>query len=281
MPAPRLLQRIQEISARAGCDAVAVSVYDYESTVRFAFQAGRHFHAASTIKVALLLALLKAVDEGKVRLGSRLHVRNRFRSVVGDAIFKVSVDRDGDRALHKRIGRAVPIAELARAMIVRSSNLATNLLFDFLGRDYIRAVIAEACPGGVDFQRGVEDDAAFDQGVNNEVTADGLLALFRLFLEPGCLTERRREAAIEILLAQEFNGMIPAKLPADVRVAHKTGEISTACHDAGIVFLPERKPYVVAILSSVSAEDRVRHKVVAEISHLVFQYLTAPAKRHE
>ncbi|MEA3208529.1 MAG: beta-lactamase class [Chthoniobacter sp.] len=279
MPGSRLIQRIQEISHRAGFIAVAVSFYDYESTVAFSYHADRYFHAASTIKVALLLAVLKAAEEGKLNLSGRLHVRNRFHSVVDGAIYRVSPDRDGDAETHRRIGRAVPIGDLARAMIVRSSNLATNLLFDFLGRDYIRGVVEQAGIAGLKFERGVEDEAAFAQGLNNEVTADGLLQLFRVFCDRRLLSEESCERAIAILLAQEFNGMIPAKLPGPARVAHKTGEISTACHDAGIVFLPDRQPYVVAILTEGPPEQRDRQKAVAAISGAIFHHLTDVVKR--
>jgi beta-lactamase class A len=281
MPGSRLIQRIQEISARAGLTAVAVSLYDYETTVRFSFKASDRFHAASTIKVALLLAVMRAVDEGRIKLESRLHVRNRFRSSVSASTFKVSPGHDGDSSLHRKIGHAVPIEDLARAMIVRSSNLATNLLFDFLGKDYVRKVVAQTGVEGVEFVRGVEDESAFDQGLNNEVTADGLLKLFRVLIDGELLSARSCEHALEILHAQEFNDMIPARLPETARVAHKTGEISSVCHDAGAVFLPDRKPYVLAILSAGGTEHRLRRKAIASLSHAVLQYLVGPAKHDE
>ena len=79
-----------------------------------------------------------------------------------------------------------------------------------------------------------------------------------------------RHQLLDILLAQEFNRMIPARLPSARQVAHKTGEISTHCHDAGIVFLPDRKPYVVAILSEGPPNLDQRQSAIAEISEVVF-----------
>ena len=58
---------------------------------------------------------------------------------------------------------------------------------------------------------------------------------------------------LDILHAQEFRSGIPAGLPDDARVAHKTGEISTVAHDAGIVYLTDREPYVVVILTRMEA----------------------------
>jgi beta-lactamase class A len=123
-------------------------------------------------------------------------------------------------------------------------------------------------------RRGVEDTAAFEKGINNEVTAEGLVRCFRLLCQEGFVRAETREQMIEVLSAQEFNGMIPASLPKEARVAHKTGEISTVCHDAGIVFLPKRKPYVVAILTEWPAQIERRQWCVAEISRAVYECVT-------
>ncbi|HEV7867978.1 MAG TPA: serine hydrolase [Chthoniobacteraceae bacterium] len=281
MPSSRLILRIQEIASRTNLTSVAVSFYDYETTVHFSFHAERAFHAASTIKVPFMLAVFRAVDEGKLKLESRLHVRNRFRSIVDGSTFRVSSQRDGDADIYKQRGHAVPISELVKAMIVRSSNLATNLLFDYLGRDYIRGVIEEARLAGIRVERGVEDEVAFAQGLNNEVSAGGLLNLFRLLCERQFLSEKSCQQMIDVLLGQEFNRMIPAKLPDNARVAHKTGEISTICHDAGIVYLPDRQPYIVVILTESGPGQEHRQKAVASISSAVFHYLTGTVKRDE
>lgn len=281
MPGSRLIHRIQEITSRAGFTAVAVSFYDYESTVHFSYQGDRYFHSASTIKVPFLLGVFKAAEAGQLKLDSRLHVRNRFHSVIGASVFRLDPERDGDPALYQKRGHAIPILELARAMIVRSSNLATNVLFDFVGLETIRSMLGECALTGIKVERGVEDEAAYAQGLNNEVTADGLLQCFRLLVEKKCFREESCTQMIEILLAQEFNQMIPKRLPPNARTAHKTGEISTACHDAGIVYLPDRNPYVVAILTEGPADQSSRQKAVAGISSAIFHYLTEATKRDE
>jgi beta-lactamase class A len=125
--------KIDEIGSRHGCDAVGVSVHDYADDSDFSHHGSEWFHAASTIKVVLLLALYKAAESGTVRLDDRLHVRNRFRSIVDGTPYQIGGDRDGDSLVHRHIGRSMKLADLAHAMITRSSNLATNLLFEFLG----------------------------------------------------------------------------------------------------------------------------------------------------
>jgi beta-lactamase class A len=281
----RLLPRIQEICDKAHVAAVAVAFHDYETSVRLSYQGDRWFHAASTFKVAILFALLRAADDGDVRLDDQLQVRNRFLSVQDGSPFRIERDRDGDSAVHRCVGRSMSLERLAHAMITRSSNLATNLLLDFLSVERIRAALQEAGVTGLEVRRGVEDIVAHQAGVNNETTADGLLRLFRVFLDEQTLSEESRRKGIEILTAQEFNSMIPARLPDGVRVAHKTGEISTHCHDAGIVFPPDRAPYLVAILTETTPETVKRTKAVADISHAIYRYTAAvmekPDPHHE
>jgi beta-lactamase class A len=149
-----------------------------------------------------------------------------------------------------------------------------NLLLDFIGIDAARQVLQDARLTGIELRRGVEDTAAFDRGINNEVTADGLVRTFRLLCQDGAFRAQTRQEMIEVLCAQEFNAMIPAPLPHDARVAHKTGEISTICHDAGIVFLPGRKPYVLAILTEWPAHIEKRQTCLAGISRIVHDWLT-------
>ncbi|EDY21639.1 beta-lactamase [Chthoniobacter flavus Ellin428] len=270
-----LHDRIESLRTGSGCAAIGVQVFDYETDRTFSHEGDRWFHAASTMKVAVLLALFHAVDTGRVRLEDRLHVRNRFRSIVDRSIFRVQRDRDADSAVHRRVGRSMKLIELAEPMITRSSNLATNLLLEFLTPDYIQSTLTAAKVDGVRVLRGVEDSVAFDRGLNNTVTPSGLVALFRLLRENRLLPESARNRMLAILLAQEFNSMIPALLPDSAQVAHKTGEISTCTHDAGLVLLPGRRPYAVAILTEHPPGLDDTQKLVAKVSRLVYEFLTS------
>jgi beta-lactamase class A len=167
------------------------------------------------------------------------------------------------------------LIELAEPMITRSSNLATNLLLEFFTPSFVQSTLNEAGVSGVKIVRGVEDNRAFDQGLNNTLTAAGLTDLFRLVREDRLLPEAARRQAFQILAAQEFNSMIPSLLPAGTQVAHKTGEISTCTHDAGLVLLPGRRPYAVAILTEHPPGLDDPQKAVARISRLVYDLITA------
>ena len=271
----QLRAAIEEITAAQKTVACAVAVHDYYSGFRFSLNGDRVFHAASTIKVAILLALMKAVDQGRVRLSDPLHVRNRFLSAVRGMPYQLDSGSDGYPQLYRSVGRTAKIGDLADCMITSSSNLATNLLLDFIGTERAAEVLREASvTKGVHLRRGVADDRAHEEGINNETTADGLVELFAL-LRGDFLSKESRDHAIHILLQQRFTSMIPAGLPSHATVAHKTGEISTVCHDAGIVYLPEREPYIVAILTEVDRDNNGRRETVAKISAAVYDVLTA------
>ena len=276
------MERLHAIGRQAGVSALAVTFYDYASDLGFSLRGGRTFHAASTIKLAILLALYRAAEAGRLQLKDQLHVRNRFASQVpGAPPFFLSPDRDGDPDLYKHIGRTASLSFLANTMIVRSSNLATNLLVDHLGVSFITETLAAAGLESLHCRRGVEDEAAFGENINNQIDADGLLLWLRRVHENRAVSEESREAMFGILFRQKFNGMIPAGLPnsAKARVAHKTGEISTVCHDAGMIFLPEREPYALVVLTEYAGAGSAasRNRAIAAVSSTVFHFL---AKAH-
>ena len=267
-----LAKELDRLAAERKAKTIAVAVHDLETDFRFSLRGDRWFHAASTIKVAVLLAVFRAADGGRLRLNDSLHVRNRFFSAAGGSVFHVAADRDATPELYQSIGRTAKISVLARAMISGSSNLATNLLLDFLGVECARTALRDARVEGVDLRRGVEDHAAHEQGINNQATADGLLSLLSA-IRSDFLSNESKQQVIRILLEQRFNSMIPAGLPSHAMVAHKTGEISTVSHDIGIVYLPEREPYITAILTEFDPDQEGRREAVAAISKAIYRSL--------
>ena len=274
-----LASRIEEIAQETPGDPLAVSFFDYATGTEWSRLGDRWFHSASTIKVAVLFALFGAVDAGRFMPDSRLHVRNRFLSIVDGTPFRVSATRDADRIVHEAIGKTMRVDDLARHMIVTSSNLATNLLVDLIGTEAAQQMLARYGITGVDLARGVEDEKAFDASFNNRVTATGLVQLFRVIREGRGLLPDSAERMLEILFGQEFRSGIPAGLPPaarqQARIAHKTGEISTAAHDAGLVFLADRDPYVLAVLTEPVAGTNNRMERVARVSAAVYEWIVA------
>ena len=270
---------LQQIAEDAGLSALAVAYHDFETGDVYDLHGDRPFHAASTMKVGVLLALLAAVAEGRFRLDDRLHVRNRFASAADGEPFHIEPGRDANDAVHERRGRTMRLGALAEHMIQTSSNLATNLLLDLVGAEAVQGTIERLSGAGVEVRRGVEDERAFEAGIVNTATAKGLVRLFCALEEGKGLERPLREKALDILKGQAFASGIPAGLPAAVRAeamfAHKTGSISTVQHDAGLVYLPGRRPYALAVLTEwPRARTEGRTETVAACSRAVYQHLT-------
>src|SRR6516162_11833828 len=128
-----LHDELEALAVRNKTRAIGVALHDVETGFRFSLRGDRWFHAASTIKVAVLLAVFRAANEGRLRLDDSLHVRNRFFSAADGSPFHLNRDSDAMPELYGCIGRTAKISALAEGMIASSSNLATNLLLDFLG----------------------------------------------------------------------------------------------------------------------------------------------------
>jgi len=270
-----LREQIEKIEQESGAKAIAVALRDGETGLELHYHGDRWFHAASTIKVPILLGVFAAIDRGELLPHSRVHVRNRFLSVVENIPFRVESGRDANSAVHNAIGKMMRVDELAYHMITTSSNLATNLLLGVIGPDAVNRTLKELhVDQGIELRRGVEDELAFEKRINNMVTADGLLRILVMLSEGKAFSPALSRRMMDILHGQEFNQGIPARLPKGARVAHKTGEISTVAHDAGVIYLPKRKPYVLVILTEWDATATGRSRTIAAISHTIYEYLT-------
>jgi beta-lactamase class A len=264
-----LYRNVLRIRQEHGLVDLGISFYDAETTLQWSYNADRYFHAASTMKLAVLLGVFRQVDRGELAIDAPVHVRNRFTSIVNQEPFMLDLGRDADPDVYGHLGKTLTVHELAYWMITKSSNLATNLLVDVIGIHTVQLALDELDIDGMRVLRGVEDQRAFDANLNNEVTANGLLKLLRLIAEGKAYSQKACDAMLEILLDQQYRSGIPAGLPKAARVAHKTGNISTVHHDAGIVYLDGRKPYVLVILTQFLAEQG-RGTAVAEVSRDIF-----------
>ena len=273
------MSRLDDIAAAWPGGTLGVAAYDYLSRRSWSFNGDRWFHAASTIKIAVMLGVYDAIDRGRLLPDSRVHVRNHFRSKVGGEPFRVQASRDADTEVYDAIGRTMRIGDLVRHMIESSSNLATNLLLDLIGLDDARAALAARGVGGVNLQRGVEDDRAFQANISNEVTPNGLVSLLRVIRDGAGFSPASAEAMLNTLFDQRFAGAIGPGLPDSVRavtrIAHKTGDISTISHDTGLVFLPGRPPYVVALLAESGGDAGERMAAITAASRIIYDEVTA------
>jgi len=263
-----------------GLPRAALSFVDFADGRCHHYRADEWFHAASTIKVAIMVALFALEEDGEVGMNSAIRVTNDFHSVVEGAPFRLDPEQDSCPELYRWLGREVAVDALVRDMIVSSSNLATNLLLASTGVSVLQQKLVELGFDGMELRRGVEDEAAFQQGIINRVTARGLLQLFTHIWQGEWPGARYRQGMLEILFEQRFSDRIPSGIPEDIRAhtrfAHKTGEISTVVHDAGLIFLPERMPYGLVVLTETGGSPENSRQLIRALSHLVYRQRLKP-----
>lgn len=229
-------------------------------------------HAASTMKVPVMIRLFLDRDSGLVDLDDSLEVRTAFRSIVDGSTYELTPESDSDTALYRRVGEEVAIGELVRRMIVVSSNLATNLLIDEAEPERVTALMRRLGADSIEVLRGVEDIPAYRAGLSNTTTARDLAAIFLALARGEAASRASTEAMLRILSGQEFDEKIPALLPEGARVAHKTGWITGISHDAGVVDPPDAPPYVLVALTRGFENEEEANRLVARISRRIYDY---------
>jgi len=263
----------QRIAAVPGAQA-GVWLHDLATGDTLAIDASTAFHAASTMKVPVMIELFRRVDAGTLRLDSTLVLRNRFASIVDGSPFTLDAGDDSDSSVYARIGQRVTLRELDEHMITRSSNFATNAVIELLDARTVNATAHALGALTMQVRRGVEDTKAFNAGLNNTTSARDLGVLMAALAEDRAASPASCAAMRAILLKQEFNDEIPAGLPKGTPVAHKTGWITGTTHDAAIVYPPRRAPYVLVVLTRAIPDRAVAQRLMADISRNVWAAMT-------
>ena len=261
-------QQIERRIAYSHADvAVVFRTVDGEST--WSYNPDEVFHAASTMKIPVMIELFHRAQQGKLSLDDPLLVRDEFHSLVDGSPFQLDSNDDSETDLYKAEGQTRPLRQLCELMITASSNLATNLLIQKLGVENIRATVHALGADGMNVLRGVEDNKAYDEGLNNTTTARGLQILLTAVAEGKAVDSATSRQMVEILKRQRFNEGIPLGLPAGTLVAHKTGQLDKLHHDAAIVYAP--RPFVLVILVRGLAEQKDSSVLMADITRALYR----------
>jgi beta-lactamase class A len=228
------------------------------------------FHAASTMKTPVMIEVYKQANAGKFLLTDSILVKNEFKSIVDNSLYNMDINDDSGDGLYKMIGKKLTIKALVYDMITYSSNLATNILIDLVDAKNVMQSMRELGAKDIQVLRGVEDDKAYQKGLNNTTTAYDLLLIFEKLANGKLINEKATKEMIDILLDQQFNEIIPAHLPKDIKIAHKTGSITGVQHDSGIVFLADGRKYVLVLLSKNLKDPLQGIQVMAAISRKIY-----------
>jgi beta-lactamase class A len=257
------------IAAHPG-KTIAVAYHDLRTGTTLLRNEREVFHAASTMKVPVMLGIFEAVTRGELSLDQPVRVKNEFVSILDGSTYALESREDSDPELYTLTGTELPLRELVRRMEVRSSNLATNIVIELIGAPRVMRLMKEIGANDIQVLRGVEDDKAYRAGMNNTTTAYDLMQVFRVLAGKRAISPQASEEMLEILAAQEHNDGIPAGLPPGTKVAHKTGSITKISHDAGLVFRPDGSQYVLVVLTRGFEKNSDAERVIAEISRILW-----------
>jgi beta-lactamase class A len=211
-------------------------------------------YAASTMKVGVMAAAYRLADTGRLNLDAEIDVHDDFESRSGAGTFRNDRDYDSDEQPWERLGGSAPLRWLIRRMIVKSSNLATNLVLEQVWArdpDAVAAVWHDAGAKASVTERGIEDYAAQKAGLTNLVTAADLAALLGAIRGNRLASASSCAEMLDVLLAQEVDDDVVKGLPEGTRVAHKNGWVEGIRHSAALI-LPTDAPAFV-LVTCVSA----------------------------
>ncbi len=253
---------------------VAVAFIDLSNTEnQILINVDEKFHAASTMKIPVMIELYKQRSEGKINLNDSILLKNEFKSIVDQSSYSMDIGDDSDDVIYSKIGTKQKMYDLMFSMITVSSNLATNVLIELVDAKKTTATMRTLGAVNIEVLRGVEDQKAYDLGLSNSTTAYDLLVIMKSIANGSAGTKEDCKAMIAILKAQKWNDMIPKYLPKDVEVAHKTGSITGVHHDSAIVYGPNNKNYVLVLLSKNLKDFDKGTDQLAQISKTVFDFV--------
>jgi beta-lactamase class A len=261
--------RVRDRIAQTPGAVVGVAYWNLVRPDTLLIDADREFHAASTMKVPVMIEVFRQAEAGRLILDERRPLVNQFSSIVDGSPYSLGADADSDSSVYSRIGQPVTLRWLVERMIVRSSNLATNALIEIAGASRVQATVRALGAQQMLVRRGVEDGKAFERGLNNVTTARDMALMMAAIAEDRAASPASCRVMRDILFRQEFQDEIPAALPSGTRVANKTGSITAHLHDAAIVYPLNGDPYVLVVLTRGVTEEPVARALIRDVARLI------------
>jgi beta-lactamase class A len=234
-------------------------------------------YSASTMKLALVMTAYRQQERGLLDLDTQVPIHNSFASEVDAPRFGLDEADDSDPEVWRRMGHQVTLRWLAYRAIVRSSNLATNLLLEAVGVVAVQELLVDLGCAASAFVRGIEDVAAREAGLHNVVTARDLAVELQSLVQRSVLDDASSGEVLSVLAAQQIDDAIPARLPPGTKVAHKSGWFEGVSHDAGVVYPPDHDPFVFVMCTTTELEAAAATDLIAQAAAASWKDLVTPS----
>lgn len=259
------LQRDLEKTAADFDGAMGIAAKDLTSGETFLVNADTVFPQASSIKIPILLELLRQAQAGKLKLDERVELQRAMMTGGSGVLLRFG---DGTSALSLR--------DIATLMIVLSDNSATNILIDRVGMESVNSLLREHGLKETKLQRRMMDIEAGRASRENLSTPREMVALLELLHKGDVLDATHTALAIEILKYPKSTSLRRG-VPSQVEVANKPGGIPGVACDSGIVLLAGR-PYAISVMTTYGRDDESAGRAITEVSRSVFAYFERLAR---
>ena len=256
---PALKANLKRLSASYPSIQSSIFVWDFETGKYVDIDSTKVFSAASIIKLPILIQLFKSIEANQLTIYDNMELTPYYKAD-GSGVLKNSMS-----------GAQYTIDELAKIMIQKSDNSATNMLMSEIG-------------GMPDVNNGIRSWGLKStyvrtwlpdlEGTNYTTTKDLATMLYNLD-NPGFLNINSREYIIDYMSHVENNRLIQAGLDPKALFVHKTGDIGKMLGDAGIVFTPNGKKYIVAILANRPYNSPQGKNFIQQASSLIYKSIIA------
>ena len=245
---------------------VGVAILDLTDQRAFYLNADAIYPTASTIKIAVLAELYRQHERGSgAKLGD-LYTVNAKDGVGTEGILQ---------AMSAGVSR-ITNRDLALLMVSLSDNSATNVLIDRVGMDNVNAWLAQIGLERTRLRRRMLDVKAAQEGRENTSTPRELVTLLRAIHEGRVFGKAATEEFFK-MLATEKSSYIPRRLPEDLMIANKPGNLDAVRNDAGIIFVPGR-PFAIAVMTTFAADGLEAQESIGRIAYAAWSYFDRVAK---
>lgn len=257
--------------------AESVGIYFQDSDGRtFTYNADEVFHAASTMKVPVMMELFRQIEAGKLQSNAKVPIRNEFRSIEDGSTYSLTKEDDGDTELYDLIGKSLPLQQLIETMINKSSNLATNMLIEVASAKNVMELMGRIGATDMTVLRGVEDIKAYEAGKNNTTSARALARCLQAILNPEYFSKTSQAAMMKILLSQHYHPIADGLHAEEqgLMVASKNGWITEIYHDAAIIRTSEGEDSILVIMTRGVPEVGKGAKLVGQLASDIWNHYT-------
>jgi beta-lactamase class A len=218
------------------------------------------FASASLVKLPIMASCFYAVEEGRIKLSQTQTLKTQHR-VLGSGRLK-----------DMPVGSKFTVENLIERMISESDNTATNMLIDLLGFDYLNACFQKLGLKHTNISRRMMDFRSRRIGQENFTNAQDLASLLEKIYQGKLINPYYSQKALAFLKQQQIRDRIPARLPSDTLVAHKTGLEKKVCHDCGIVFTGKGDFLVCVLTKHKNKTAKSAKEFIRQIALAVYSY---------